>query len=279
LYERVPFAVYRRWPYINNSSLGPALRSGRHYELSLTKERPSTVAMDFGRLVHTLVLTPDEFDANYAIRPQFEEKLLWPYTKPKASNEYKGLVEQWEKEHSRQVAIEPHEMDRAQRCAAAAEQCLDAVRLSLEERKEVCAVAKCPETGRRLKARLDFLQPHMIVDLKSTADASRLEYDLVLYGYHRQAAFYQDVVFWVTGEILPVYLLAFETSEPYLTRMAAVGDELMREGRAQVALAIRRIARWEDRGYEGYDTPVEWRKPNDPSVDLMIDGRIVTVRG
>ncbi len=279
IYEGVPFAQYQAWPYVNNSSLGPALRSGAHYRLAQEREPlMPTREMILGALVHCLVLQPELFDSVFAVQPDFVPQLQWKYRKPEASDEYKGRVKIWTKQQSGKAIVSAEDRATAEAVATAV---VEAMPDAAELRHELSVVADCPETKLRLKARLDTVWAEGILDIKTTQNALNFEAEIERFGYHRQAAFYQDILAArMKGELLPVYLLAAETSEPYLVRNVQLDEEAIEEGRVEVMRALRRIACGHETGvWDGYPRIARWRMPARANVlDLTIKGAEFTMR-
>lgn len=89
---------------------------------------------------------------------------------------------------------------------------------------EVSVFATDPETGVDVRARFDFLPRaseglRIGVDLKSTRDASKREFEKAVarYEYGIQRAWYVDTLYMVTGEPAEMVFLAVEKEPPYLT--------------------------------------------------------------
>lgn len=86
------------------------------------------------------------------------------------------------------------------------------------------------------KSKLDFLSARSVIaDLKSARDASPGAFGRAAaqYGYHGQAAFYHEAVFAVTGERMPVVLIAVEKSEPYMVATYRVPEDVLEAGRVK----------------------------------------------
>ncbi len=97
------------------------------------------------------------------------------------------------------------------------------------------------------QVRLDWLHPHRgIVDLKTTADLTWFENDARRRRYANQLAFYQAVLAEVTGELVPVYLVAVEKTEPFRCGVWRVSDNTLAIARQENEAAIQRLRRaWE----------------------------------
>lgn len=81
---------------------------------------------------------------------------------------------------------------------------------------------------------MDWVHPHMgIVDLKTTSDLDRFEFEARRWRYPNQMAFYADMLAKVTDEdeTIPVYLIAVEKSEPYRCGVWQVSEQTLDQAR------------------------------------------------
>ena len=97
------------------------------------------------------------------------------------------------------------------------------------------------------QARFDWIHPHRgVVDLKTTADLTWFENDAKRRRYHNQMAFYQAVLGQVIDEMVPVYLIGIEKTEPFRCGVWRLGDNTLAIARQENEEAIRRLRRaWE----------------------------------
>ncbi len=278
VHRNIPSTDYHRWPYINNSSLRAAVKSGQHYKIAQGTQNGATREMDLGSVVHCLAFDRGAFHTEFAIEPDYTEEVLWNYRDPTRSSEYKGLQAKWRAEHKHQTIVDQATYDQAVACLSSVSSAIGSWIDAGET--EVSLVADCPETGLRLKSRLDLLMPDRIVDLKTTRAGDDFEREIVNFHYARQAAFYQDMVYACLGVRLPVWFVAVEKSEPYLVRAAPMAEEDIDEGRREMMIALRRIAAGQETGkWAGYDAPLRWRTTGRSVVDLMVQGKHVVIGG
>jgi hypothetical protein len=97
------------------------------------------------------------------------------------------------------------------------------------------------------QSRFDWIHPHRgVVDLKTTADLTWFENDAKRRRYHNQMAFYQGVLGQVIDELVPVYLIGIEKTEPFRCGVWRLGDNTLAIARQENEEAIRRLRRaWE----------------------------------
>ena len=90
--------------------------------------------------------------------------------------------------------------------------------------------------------RLDWLAPEYgIVDLKTSDNLSWFESDARKFHYLNQLAFYRSVAAQVTGETLPVYLIAVEKREPFRCGVWLVGQDVLGQAQRENEEAMARL--------------------------------------
>src|SRR6478609_9326519 len=72
LHEGVAFEDYLRAPGINASGLKRILRSPAHFQASLTEPEEPTESLEYGKLLHFIVLEPELFEARCVVQPKFD---------------------------------------------------------------------------------------------------------------------------------------------------------------------------------------------------------------
>lgn len=295
VYYGIPFEVYQSWSAINNGLLRHAARSLRHFQEQRTNPQwKQTPSQRRGVICHTAMLEPMIFRRNYAVMPDFADQVRrpdgTPYANPKATTEYKKLVERWERDNAGKQRIDADEWEMAMTLQSAInEQLTPEDRELLAGPSEVSIVWDDSDTGLRCKARIDKLcrARETIVDLKTTQDAMRFgSRDILHWGYDRQMAFYRDGMRAVMPCDWKAYLLAVEPERPYGMVGAPLAEAWLARGQRQYRQLLADIARAERSGeWPGYEQPEEWRMPDwvlraetswEP-VELVIDGHVVEV--
>lgn len=100
-----------------------------------------------------------------------------------------------------------------------------------------------PTTGLPCKARLDAVKAGVVIDVKTTRDLARFEYDARDYGYIRQGGWYTSAVEAVTGQTVDSFLLiAVEKQAPFDSKVFEVGRQALKGARAQNALNLAMLA-------------------------------------
>lgn len=219
----MPSADYHAYPAASKSGLDLIDRSPAHYRYR--EPREATRAMEIGTAIHTALLEPDRFAAEYVLLRNISDR---------RASEYKQAT----KEHPSECVLVSHEADHVagmQESVYANERAADVLRLT--GYRELSAFATDPDTGELIKCRFDILTDSGIaVDLKKTRDArpekfSRSVYD---YRYHVQDAFYRHVYRTITGQELAEFLiLAVEENMPHISQVYRLDDEAVAEGERQ----------------------------------------------
>ena len=193
---------YRADPADNYSAIKKMDASPLHYQDASERGVFQTPAMALGVVGHVATLQPELLDSAAAV---FEGGAR----RGKAWTEFQA-------EHAGQIILKADEMERIKAMA-------DAVRSHpvasqyLKGHAEMSMFWKDQYTGLRCKGRPDIICGDVVVDLKTTTDASPAAFSRQCANlfYHAQAAFYQDGYELVTSiEPRSVYIVA-EVKPPY----------------------------------------------------------------
>lgn len=169
--------------------------SGAKVLLGKRPPSPDGDALIFGRLVHTVILEPNNLDA-YAVLNPDEIGLTVKGEKsenPTATRAWKDAV--FAAKRNNLTVISPQLFAKAQALAAAIEKHPEAGRLlAAATDYEVSAYADHP-SGARVRARFDLVGPGFIGDIKTTRDADPETFgrSMHAFGYHISAANYLDI--------------------------------------------------------------------------------------
>lgn len=117
-------------------------------------------------------------------------------------------------------------------------------------------VIRAEYCGVPCQARLDWLNPESgIVDLKTCDNLDWLQMDARTYGYAHQLAFYRSLAAAITGQRLPVYMIAVEKREPLRTGVWRMSEEVLGLAQKENEEAIARLiaCREKDEWLTGYE--------------------------
>ncbi len=224
---------------VSKSKLDSIAKSPLHYwsrwcDPSRLEPEP-TPAMEFGTAVHSLVLEPEKFEAEYTQAPNVSRttkvgKAEWEA----AAAGGKKLLKRddWEAALLMDCAIKQHPMAaRVLNATGQAEQSL---------------FANCPETGLELKCRPDYMTDSgWLVDLKTTQDASLKGFQKASanFRYHVQAAHYLNVYRLATGQVPKGFIfIAVEKTYPHAVQVFEASPVFTQAGAAEAIRNLRALA-------------------------------------
>ncbi|WP_183407718.1 PD-(D/E)XK nuclease-like domain-containing protein [Nocardioides marmoriginsengisoli] len=169
--------------------------SGAKILLGKRPPAPDSEALAFGRLVHTVILEPQNLDT-YAVLNADEIGLTVKGEKsdnPKATKAWREAV--FAAKRDGLTVIDPAELAHAQALADAIAAHPEAGRLlAAATEHELSAYAEHP-SGARVRARFDLVIPGSLGDIKACRDADPKMFDRTVHalGYHISAANYIDI--------------------------------------------------------------------------------------
>lgn len=217
----MPNEEYHRLPHISKSGLDRVAISPAHYRFA--EPRQPSRAMEIGTAIHTALLEPDRFAAEYVLLKEVTDR---------RASAYREAVKVY---GSERVLVGP-EADRVAGMQAAV-MAQPAARDILERagHREASLICADPETGVTVRVRYDLLTDcGMVLDLKKTRDArpAKFSRSIFNYRYHVQAAFYSDSWFWATGERLKSFrILAVEDLLPHAVKIYTLDQTAIDDGR------------------------------------------------
>lgn len=219
----MPEDAYHAHDSVSKSGLDLINMSPAHYYWSAKRE--PTRAMDIGTAIHTALLEPERFAAEYVLLDGVKDRRASEYKEAcKAHDASRVLVSK--------EAANVAGMQETVRSDQYIRDMLDA-----DGHREVSVFARDPETGAAVRCRFDLLAlAGWGLDLKKTRDARSREFERAVarYRYHVQVAFYSDVLEWATGERLTsMPLLAVEEEPPHTAVPYILGDMSIEQGRRE----------------------------------------------
>lgn len=248
---------YHALPAISSSAIIKALRSPLHYfaeYVARAAERTESASMRLGTMVHTAVLEPGEWDARYIVAPDVDRrtkdgKEAWAQFQAAAKGREIVTNEEAAKAHAIAAVVLEH---------PAAGTLLRGD--FLEPEREASYFWRDAETGLECRCRPDSFDGEVIVDLKTTTDASPSGFarSVANYGYHVQAAWYRRGVAAVTGRMPRHVIVAVETSAPYAVAVYELDALALEEGDRLCQRAITTIAECQRSGrWPGYGDEIQ----------------------
>lgn len=248
---------YHSGPGLSRSAIMEFRNTPRHYYdkyLSPHKiAKESTASMQLGSAVHTAVLEPDLFFQQYALKPECDRRTKIGkeiYENFCAANIGKTVITQeiYDKVLKMREAVlreYKHYLDGAY------------IEYSMywEEKN----------TGILCKSRPDISHPNVILDLKTTSDASPLAFgrEAENYGYFLQSAMIQDGLFNITNKFVDeFYMVCVEVDEPHYTITHQLSVEAIEEARDEFLLHLGTYKKcFEENYWPGYESSIIYRPP------------------
>ena len=255
IYSGIPNADYHQGPGISKSGLDAVARSPLHYwakYLDPNREpSESTPAQRLGTAIHTAVLEPGEFAKRYHVAPVVDRrtkdgKATWDAAMATAAAAGAELITNDDAQACMKIAAQVRQHPTARQVFASGE-------------AEMSCYWTDTETGVLCKCRPDWLSLPLVVDLKSTEDASPDAFMRSAWNwrYWVQAAWYVDGIQHATGQRVDAFVFgAFEKSAPYACAFYYADDAMLEMGRQEYRKALRVYAdclaadRWPGYGTE-----------------------------
>lgn len=248
-YADVPNQEYHSGPGISRSDLDVFSRSPKHWKFYKSQPDEPTKAMLLGSIVNDLLFAPNDFKAKYVQAFEGDRR-----TKA-GRDEY----ELWIADNQGKTPVDSEMMQKAESMVAAVQ--------TDEFLHDMLSVGK-PELsvyaeveGALLRARPDLLlvENAFFIDLKTTTDASQQTYINKVYnfGYHRQGAFYRDVIRAASDgeiEMRAFGHIVVESIAPHAVNYFQLGEEFLQLGEAEYKPTLQRFhkALTENNFDEGY---------------------------
>jgi len=224
---------YRAFSALNGSVIVKGLKSMRHLHHAWYDGERDTDAMQFGRLLHCLLLEPREVERRYR---------MWDGRR--AGNEYKAFVEGANADGAEVVKADgQYSMEAA---LEATPNFFANTRVKeLIKAGEAEKTVLCPESGLQCKGRIDWVSTaeHVLVDLKTAAEIeSRLfGASFFRYSYDIKLGLYQRWLQEITGEAWPVEVIVLESNPPHDVAVVPIPHAVLDAGVEKALRVIDKV--------------------------------------
>jgi exodeoxyribonuclease VIII len=214
---------------VNWGTLKELAKSPKHYRHRLATPRTDNPAMAFGRAVHSAVLEPDRFPVEFTVYTNGDRR----------GNEWKEFAAA----NADKTILKTAEYEKALAVRDAVRGHKRARQLLRRGKAEQSIVWIDPQTRIRCKARLDFVGPLGMFDLKTTGDIDQRIFGGVVarMNYVGQLAFYSNGLR-ALGIDRPVYIIAVEAEAPHDVAVFPVDEDTLDMGRDQVYELLHLLA-------------------------------------
>lgn len=213
---------YHRSSAISRSSLMLMLKSPFHYKNQHLVEFKESKAMRIGSMVHTLTMEPHLFDDEYVIQPNFNKR----------TNAGKEEFALWSESVKGKTIVEFSELQTATSMYTSLKSDPQITELFKDCDIEKSIFWEDKETGLAFKARPDAWKGNIIIDLKTTKDASKRKfmYSCLDYGYYMQAAMIKEALASIGQEVEQYIIVCVENVAPYAPAVKIVDEDAMSWG-------------------------------------------------
>lgn len=213
-------AEYHRHPALSKSDLDLINRSPMHYKYEKSHPSEPTETMLLGSVLHKLILEEKDFTSEYAVAPVCDRRTKAGKAKYGdfiADSENKTIItsDMYAKAVTIADAVKSNHIVKKLLCSGKAEQSYF-----------------WEENGIQCKCRPDYLKENLIIDLKSTTDASPEAFmkSAYNYRYHVQAWWYLNGLRKYGINVEEFIFIAFEKDPPYAVCVYAADDLMLELG-------------------------------------------------
>lgn len=243
---------YQNIPAVRRSDLWLMNKTPYHFKYFREKPRESTPALQFGAMVHKIILEYDSFLDEYALMPTFDRRT-------KAGKEaYQNFIDSM----GEKTPVSGPDLEKAH--AMRAELLTDPLVLEiLKGPHEQPILWTDPITSVPCKCRADCITEYQgrsyIVDYKTTTscDDGAFERSCKAYGYHFQAGMYCEGLFQSSLIDAGFIFIAQEKEAPYAHRVYFCDDSFIDDGRGVYRNLINRYRDCYEKGeWPGYEPAV-----------------------
>ncbi len=229
IFDAIPRAVYESWPAINHSRLKLFRDPPAKAKHNIDNPREPSAALDMGHAVHTAILEPELFEADFIAAPTLDRR----------SKEGKTAWADFQEANGSRIILAP---DDYETCISIRDSIweVDSVARSILKatgRNERSFVWHDPATKALCKGRCDRMAMWndwtVVVDVKTTRSAAPDEFarDIAKFQYASQAAFYLDGLTALAPVERRWFWIALEKDQPYLHAIYEPTDRLVEQGR------------------------------------------------
>jgi exodeoxyribonuclease VIII len=247
IYSDIPIETYHRSPGISNSGISLILDTpARYYYEYITKKQirivgdeefdqekeNESIAKTIGSMVHCLVLEIDKFDSIFVVKPKIDKRTT------NGKSEFASFMDF----NAGKTFITQGNYDKSLLIAESLKNNKIFKKiLSLGNYKvENSIFWNDFDNDVKVRSRPDFFNDTLIIDLKTTKDASEeaFEKSIFNFGYHRQAAIALDG-FEALGQPKQHFcILAVETKPPFLTNFFRLKNDAIEKGREEYKIGL-----------------------------------------
>lgn len=250
-WQKLSNAAYHKSPEVSKSHLDEAHKSGRHYwarYLDPQRIAPKpTPAMELGSAFHAMVLEPDVYEKEFVVAPKIDKR----------TTAGKAEWKEWQANAKGKTLLTDETVDllRLMTESVMSHPAARAI-LHLDGVAEQTFTWKDATTEQECKCRPDWLVDGMIVDLKTTLDASPEGFakSTSNFRYHVQSNWYLRGV----PDAKQFVFIAVEKTPPFAVAVYVASPEMVAAGGRAADQDLARIAEWKrEQKWPSYSNQIE----------------------
>lgn len=212
-------------------------------------EKTSTEAMIFGSAFHTIVLEPNKFDLQYAIKPEGIDR---------RTKQGKSDYEEFEARSAGKTIITQEQLDTLHEMQQSVYRHQQAWDLICGARYEHSIFWDDPNTALTLKTRPDAWHDNMTVDLKTivSSDPRTFQNAMASHGYHIQSAMNREGIRSATEkDIMNHVFVCVEKTFPFLVAVYILDETALESAHSTLRLKLADMKYCKDKNeWPGYQT-------------------------
>lgn len=228
---------------LSYSSLKEFKKSPEHFLEYKFGAKKTTAAMEFGTLVDKMILTPDAWEHDFAIKPDkmpFKKDLVEEFGAKLGAEKYednKKVFADFLTEHNGKSLVTKEEMELAKYITKKVWRNKPAAELlNCMETFQEGFVYTDKKTGLKLRGFKDAKGPGKVVDLKTTVSADPEEFfrSCIKYDYPLQAGIYVESEKVLNFEFPDYYFLCVEKTAPFGVSVLKCSPDFIALGKQQL---------------------------------------------
>lgn len=237
---------YRSIPHFSNSDISMALQSTALLEWSKNAPSDGSESVDLGTHVHCAVLEPDVFLKDYVKMPDFGSSAAGKRSAEQFKENMKGKI-MLSSDTSNTISnmlgsIMAHPV--ANKLLTSAGESEASIFGEIQGMKVKCRPDRVVDPD-------CFGGQHILVDVKKTADIDKFKFSVRDFGYHRQAAFYSDIYYQLTG-VRPRFVFVVVGEKRSIgrhpVRVFELPEEVIEIGRLQYLEGLEKCREYQEFG-------------------------------
>lgn len=199
----------------------------RHKYIDKKQDDNKSHHITLGAAIHTAILEPDLFDERFYLAGEKPDR---------RTKQGKQLWNQIDLVSEKKQIIYQDDATKITDILTSISKNKIAKSLIVGGKYEKTIFWKNPEYGILCKCRPDIFHENMIIDLKTTSDASPGAFRISVntYGYHIQAAMIQEAVYIATNKLINDFIyIVVETTAPYATAVYTLSQDYLEKGKSE----------------------------------------------